>query len=91
MELMNAGRAPADSRTAEIIKRWSGAGTTAIDAGHSVSYLRRSGQVRDRDFEVSHVDDLDLPCAIEGNEVCGKSPLRAQPGTGPSSPVWSLG
>jgi 2-phosphosulfolactate phosphatase len=75
-ELMQAGHAPADARTAEIIERWNGAEVTAIDTGNSVGYLRRSGQARDRDFVVSHVDDVDLVCVVEGNEVRSTSGLR---------------
>ena len=67
--LVKAGRRPADARTSEIMERWRGASPTAIDLGNSVGYLRRSGQLRDRDFVVSHVDDLDLACSIEGNEI----------------------
>lgn len=60
---------PADVRTAEIIDRWRRAPVTAIDHSASVAYLRRTGQLRDRDFIVSHVDDLDLVCPIVGDEV----------------------
>jgi 2-phosphosulfolactate phosphatase len=67
--LVMAGRRPADARTSEIIERWRGVPATAIDSGNSVGYLRRTGQLRDRDFVVSHVNDLDLVCAIHGNEV----------------------
>jgi 2-phosphosulfolactate phosphatase len=67
--LVEAGHRPADGQTAEIIERWRGAPATAIDEGHSVGYLRRSGQLRDRDFVVSRVNDLDIVCAIEANEI----------------------
>ena len=67
--LVKAGFRPDGARTSEIIERWRGVPATACDAGNSVGYLRRSGQLRDRDFIVSHVDDLDLVCSIEGNEI----------------------
>jgi hypothetical protein len=34
-----------------------------------VAYLRRSGQLRDFDFIVDHVDDLDLVTVMDGQEV----------------------
>jgi 2-phosphosulfolactate phosphatase len=72
--LVKAGYRPEDSETTEIVRRWSGAAVTACDTGKSVAYLRRSGQLRDFDFIVAHVDDLDLVGAIEGNElVAGES------------------
>ena len=72
--LVNAGYRAEDRETTKIIERWSGAAVTACDAGNSVAYLRRSGQLRDFDFIVAHVDDLDLVSAIEGNElVAGES------------------
>lgn len=67
--LVKAGHRPADAGTTEIIERWSGAPAAACDAGNSVAYLRRSGQLRDRDFVVTHVDDLDIVCSIEGNKI----------------------
>jgi hypothetical protein len=71
---VKAGYRPENSETTEIVGRWSGAAVTACDTGNSVAYLRRSGQLRDFDFIVAHVDDLDLVGAIEGNElVAGES------------------
>jgi 2-phosphosulfolactate phosphatase len=72
--LVNAGYRAEDRETTKIIERWSGAAVTACETGNSVAYLRRSGQLRDFDFIVAHVDDLDLVSAIEGNElVAGES------------------
>ncbi len=67
--LVASGHRPADVRTEAIIDRWRGAPASACDAGNSVAYLRRSGQMYDWDFIVEHVDDLELTCAIEGNLV----------------------
>jgi 2-phosphosulfolactate phosphatase len=71
--LVKAGFRPAGRQTSEIIERWRGVPAAACDASNSVGYLRRSGQLRDRDFIVSHVDDLDLVCSIEGNEIVATS------------------
>jgi 2-phosphosulfolactate phosphatase len=71
--LVNAGHRPEDARTVEIIERWRGAPATACETGNSAAYLRRSCQLHDLDFVTTHVDDLDIVCSIEGNEV---RPLR---------------
>jgi 2-phosphosulfolactate phosphatase len=68
-ELMRFGHRPRDERTHELIRRWRGTSPEACDSSKSVAYLRRSGQLRDRDFIVSRIDDLDLVCTISGNEV----------------------
>ena len=67
--LVGAGFEPATDRTEEIIDRWKGSSVEDIETSNSVNYLRRSGQLRDFDFIASHVDDLDLVTAIEGNEL----------------------
>ena len=67
--LVHAGHRPEDARTVEIIERWRGAPATACETGNSVAYLRRSGQLNDFDFVTTHVNDLDIVCSIEGNEV----------------------
>jgi 2-phosphosulfolactate phosphatase len=60
--LVAAGHAPADEATAETIERWRGVGVEAITTGHSAAYLRDTGQTRDIDYVLSHVDDV--PCAF---------------------------
>jgi hypothetical protein len=67
--LVEAGFRPADTGTTDIIERWRDAPATACDAGHSVAYLRQSGQLRDRDFIVTRVDDLQTVSALDGNEI----------------------
>jgi 2-phosphosulfolactate phosphatase len=67
--LVKAGYRPVNAQTTEIIERWSGAPATACETGNSVAYLRRSGQLHDFDFVTAHVDDLDIVCSVDGNEV----------------------
>ena len=67
--LVRAGFEAADGRTQEIIDRWKGSSVHDVTVSNSVSYLRRSGQLRDFDFIARHVDDLDLVTTIEGNEL----------------------
>jgi 2-phosphosulfolactate phosphatase len=67
--LVAGGYGVADRATGEAIERWRDAPSSACETGNSVGYLRRSGQLRDIDFILDHVSDLDLVCAINGNEV----------------------
>ncbi|MGH2464448.1 MAG: 2-phosphosulfolactate phosphatase [Candidatus Limnocylindrales bacterium] len=67
--LVSAGFRPENAQTAEIIERWLGLPASACGTGNSVDYLRRSGQLDDYDFVITHVDDLDIACSIEGNEI----------------------
>jgi 2-phosphosulfolactate phosphatase len=68
--LLQAGYVAEDAATSGFVERWRGLPATAIESGNSVAYLRRTGQLRDYEFTIDHVDDLDLVCAIKGNEVC---------------------
>lgn len=67
--LIDAGYRAEDAATVEIVDRWRDASVEAIETGNSVGYLRRTDQMRDYEFTTSHVDDLDVVCVIEGNEV----------------------
>ena len=67
--LVNEGFRPESAETAQIIERWRGAPAAAIETGNSVAYLRRSNQLHDFEFITAHVDDLDMVCSIDGNEV----------------------
>jgi 2-phosphosulfolactate phosphatase len=67
--LLRAGYRAETGATAELVERWRGVPAAAIEGGPSVAYLRRTDQLRDLEFTVGHVDDLDLVCVIEGNEI----------------------
>ncbi len=58
-----------NSATAEVIRRWAGAPAMACAVSKSVSYLRTSGQVRDLDFIMSHVNEISTVVQIVGHEV----------------------
>ncbi len=74
--LLEAGYAPEDERTAEIVRRWKGASIDGITLGASAEYLRRTGQLRDLDFILGHVDDVDDAFVMEGNQVVAQ-PARS--------------
>ena len=63
--LVEAGYRPS-RLTAELIARWRGAPIEAVARGASADYLRRSGQLEDLEFIVSHIDDLDLTVELNG-------------------------
>ena len=72
--LMASGFRPADAASAAVAARWEHEPVSAIASGNSVGYLRRTDQLRDYDFIVERLDDVDDVCAIVGNET------RSRPG-----------
>jgi 2-phosphosulfolactate phosphatase len=56
--LMNKDYVPKDQTTLEIVRRWQNAPPKACLSSHSVDYLMRTGQLKDLDFILNHVDDL---------------------------------
>jgi 2-phosphosulfolactate phosphatase len=67
--LLRAGFEPETKETSEIVERWSGAANDAFLGSKSVEYLRRTGQLDDLEFVLSHVDDLAEVYALEGDEL----------------------
>ncbi|HLF14812.1 MAG TPA: 2-phosphosulfolactate phosphatase [Bacteroidota bacterium] len=67
--LIHAGYKAEDEKTVEIVRRWSGAPPDACAKGNSAEYLRKSGQVRDLDFILGHVNDLDSAFMMKHGEV----------------------
>jgi 2-phosphosulfolactate phosphatase len=71
--LLDAGYAPL-GETAELVKRWSGATVEVITAGNSAAYLRETGQSRDLDFILAHVDDIQTAFRLEAGELVSVPP-----------------
>jgi len=67
--LIKAGFVPEDNRTAEIVNLWKDKPVTVCGEGKSAEYLRRSGQVKDLDFILSHVNDLNSALSIKNDEI----------------------
>lgn len=67
--LVDAGFTPVDEQTATIVERWRNAPVEALLVSNSVAYLRRSGQTRDLDFVLAHIDDLSQVFELQGPEV----------------------
>ena len=67
--MLDRGFAPADNRTAEIVARRRGDPVDVIRTSASAEYLRRTGQLHDLEFVLTHVDDLAGVYGVEGGEV----------------------
>ena len=63
------GYEAADARTAELVDRWATAPADALTVSRSVAYLADTGQLRDLDFVLEHVDDLGEAFRMEAGEV----------------------
>jgi 2-phosphosulfolactate phosphatase len=67
--LLDAGYEAQDGRTVALARQWSGIPVSAISDGASAEYLHNSGQSRDLDFILAHVDDLDEVYRYEHGQV----------------------
>jgi 2-phosphosulfolactate phosphatase len=67
--LLAAGYEPQNEQTQAIVQRWSGAPVESITASASAAYLRNTGQTRDLDFILNHVDDLNEVYRFERNQI----------------------
>jgi 2-phosphosulfolactate phosphatase len=67
--LIDQGYAAYDRATAELVQRWRHAQRNDFLVSESVSYLRRSSQMRDLDFILSHFDDIDSSFKVLGDQI----------------------
>lgn len=67
--LVAAGYEVGDERTAQLVDRWRGAPPDAMLSSSSVEYLRRTEQLADLEFVLSHVDDVQTAFTITSGEV----------------------
>lgn len=67
--LLDAGYEAADARTSDLIARWRDAPVDACAGGRSTEYLRRTGQLADLDFVLTHLDDVDAVFDIADGEL----------------------
>jgi 2-phosphosulfolactate phosphatase len=67
--LMASGHAARDAKTQELVARWKGASPQACRVSKSVAYLTRTNQLHDLEFILSHINDMDQPLALDGNEI----------------------
>jgi 2-phosphosulfolactate phosphatase len=76
--LISHGFSPADAHTEMEVSRWRGASIDLIRQSPSAEYLRSTGQERDIDFVVAHLDDLQLVATFDGDEATLVSQPRAR-------------
>ena len=67
--LIERGYVAEDSNTAAIVARWRGAPVEACLMSKSAGYLKRSGQLDDLDFVLTHINDLDAVFGVDDDEV----------------------
>jgi 2-phosphosulfolactate phosphatase len=67
--LMKCGFAPNDGVTLHLVDRWRNAPKDAFMKSRSVDYLRRSDQLHDLNFILSHFDDMDTACKLSTDEI----------------------
>ena len=67
--LTDKGYVPGDSSTGELIGKWRCAQPADFLISDSVSYLKRSKQIRDLEFILSHFDDIDSAFKIVDDQI----------------------
>ena len=67
--LLECGFEARDRETEEIVARWGDASDDAFVGGNSSEYLRRTGQGRDLEFVLSHIDDVETGFELRDGEV----------------------
>ena len=63
------GYAPANHTTFDLIKRWATEPPEVARSGKSAEYLRQSGQIRDLEFVLGHINDLQDAYLMRGDEL----------------------
>lgn len=67
--LMNLGYEARGEQTKKLVDRWSGAPADAFLGSNSVKYLKDTGQLRDLDFILEHIDDVNAAFPFVGGEI----------------------
>lgn len=67
--LLAAGYEVENARTLACVEKWRGASVAAIATGASAQYLRNTDQVRDLEYILTHIDDLNAVYRYEYGQV----------------------
>jgi 2-phosphosulfolactate phosphatase len=67
--LMKAGYTLEDDKTTELVNRWKDEPAKVCAEGNSAKYLRETGQARDLDFILTHVNDLNFALTVKNDEI----------------------
>jgi len=69
-KLVEAGYLSETQKTSDLVSRWHNASADEIRGGKSAEYLNRSGQLKDLEFILDHIDDLDtVPSLVNGELI----------------------
>jgi len=76
-ELRSSGHSAEDDDTRKVIERWAKSPVQACASGNSAAYLRRSGQLDDLIFILSHVNDVAEAFLLRDGELRPAASLHA--------------
>ena len=85
--LVNHGFTVDDDLTLRTLERWRGTAVDSWQASRSVDYLRRSDQLHDLEFVVSHIDDIDDVFRVIDGEVVRHAVGVQNPAMAPIGPA----
>lgn len=68
-QLVSMGFVPETDETSALISKWGAANLENLRQGRSAAYLERTGQSRDIEFTLSHIDDLSIVPALVDDEI----------------------
>jgi 2-phosphosulfolactate phosphatase len=68
-ELVRLGHRPETRQTLDLIERWRTSPVLACASGNSAAYLRRSRQLEDLNFILSHLNDVSMAFQMTGGEI----------------------
>lgn len=68
-ELINLGYETRGEQTRKLVELWSGAPADAFLASNSVKYLKNTGQLKDLDFILEHIDDVNTTFPFASGEI----------------------
>ena len=77
-KLVKAGYISETPETDEYIKKWTGVDPNVIREGRSADYLRATGQERDLEFILEHIDDLNVVPRLIDGELVPASPASVE-------------
>jgi 2-phosphosulfolactate phosphatase len=84
--LLARGYEAADEATSAIVERWRGQPVEAFLPSQSVAYLERTNQLRDLDFILAHVDDLEAVFLLENERLVMRGVPEERPRPRPPLP-----
>lgn len=68
-KLVDHGYRVANQQTGDYINHWHGASPEHVRGGRSAGYLLQTGQERDLEFVLGHIDDLEVVPSLVGGEL----------------------